>query len=81
MPLYEYRCEGCDSKLERLSGFTDAPPPCPLCPGQMKKQISQCSFQLKGRGWYKDAYSGKSNKVGHKTYTGRIDIPVNREQP
>ena len=63
MPIYEYRCEKCDTQFERLLSHRerDAPQPCSneKCGGQhAKKMISQTSFALKGGGWASDGYSG-----------------------
>jgi putative FmdB family regulatory protein len=60
MPLFEYRCQGCDQVEEILQKYTDAAPAvCPSCgiQGAMHKEVSLSSFQLKGGGWYKDLYS------------------------
>ena len=63
MPIYEYRCEKCDTQFERLLRHRerDAPQPCPneKCDGKhSKKMISQTAFALKGGGWASDGYSG-----------------------
>ena len=66
MPIYEYKCKDCGHQFETLQSITAEPlKECPKeeCPkdnhekGQLKKMISQTSFQLKGGGWYKDGYS------------------------
>lgn len=59
MPLFIYKCSGCDFEdefLVRRDG-TDAPQKCEKCGKSLEKQISLSSFQLKGGGWYKDLYS------------------------
>ena len=35
---------------------------CPFCKGKVKKLVSNCSFQLKGSGWYVTDYAKKSEK-------------------
>lgn len=59
MPIYEYRCEKCDTLFEEMQKV-DSPPP-KTCPnghrGKMKRVVSRTSFQLKGGGWYSDLYS------------------------
>lgn len=64
MPLYEFRCEQCDKVSEFQLKMSDAYPTlCPACGKEgLKKIMSLPAFQLKGSGWYKDAYDGKSNK-------------------
>jgi putative FmdB family regulatory protein len=59
MPLYEYRCEACGEKEEKLEGFS-APTEhdCALCgkPQGMQRQISLTSFTLAGGGWEAQGY-------------------------
>lgn len=69
MPIYEYQCRKCRKRFEYLQRMSDAPKrKCEACGGQLERQISQTSFQLKGSGWYKDLYSspkpGKSEGGG-----------------
>jgi putative FmdB family regulatory protein len=59
MPLYEYQCESCGQKKERLQKRGDPPPFCKQCSEDMKKRISAGSFALKGDGWAKDNYGLK----------------------
>jgi putative FmdB family regulatory protein len=56
MPIYEYVCKPCEKNKEVLQGYGDPAPKCEKCQKEMKRQISQTSFQLKGGGWYKDGY-------------------------
>ena len=59
MPVYEYKCEECGKRIEKLSRFNEPPPTC--CEDKMKKLVSRTSFTLKGDGWAKDGYSNKGN--------------------
>ena len=69
MPLYEYRCESCDEKEEKLEGF-DAPKDhdCPKCgaAAAMHREVSLTSFTLAGGGWMAQGYGkgtpGKRSK-------------------
>lgn len=65
MPIYEYRCEGCGHRLEKLQSFSAEPlVRCPACDADLlKKLISHTSFQLKGGGWYATDYK-KSGSAG-----------------
>ena len=62
MPIYEYRCEKCNTQFERMQRMSDPEPSeCPSCKqGPIQRMVSRTSFQLKGGGWYSDLYS--SNK-------------------
>ena len=61
MPLYEYRCEACGAKEERLQSFS-APMAhdCPKCglAEVMRREISRTAFVLSGSGWYASGYGG-----------------------
>ena len=68
MPIYEYRCEHCQHKLEAIQKISDAPlVDCPACgqPG-LKKLISAAGFRLKGGGWYETDFKS-GNKKGWPT--------------
>lgn len=71
MPLYEYQCESCAHRFERIQKFSDPPvETCPQCGGTVKKLLSSPAIQFKGSGWYitdyarKDSSSGSSGKTG-----------------
>jgi putative FmdB family regulatory protein len=65
MPIYEFMCEDCKLKFERLQHYDADHPPCPEpdCEGIVVKLISAPSFVLKGGGWYRDGYSKKPSKT------------------
>jgi putative FmdB family regulatory protein len=62
MPLYEYQCESCHERFERIQKFSD--PPLDVCPkcgsGPVKKLLSSPAIQFKGSGWYITDYARKS---------------------
>ena len=62
MPLYEYECETCGHRFEKIQKFSDPPPDvCPKCGGALHKMQSAPAFQFKGTGWYATDYA-KSGK-------------------
>jgi putative FmdB family regulatory protein len=63
MPLYEYECEACHNRFERIQKFSDPPiETCPLCgKGPVKKLLSSPAIQFKGSGWYITDYAKKSS--------------------
>ena len=69
MPVYEYECSNCGHRVEMIQRFSDPPlEECEICHGKMKKLISQCTFHLKGTGWYVTDYgSSSSNKSANST--------------
>lgn len=69
MPLYEYQCEACGGRFERIRKFSDPPldEPCPACGGPIKKLISSPAIQFKGTGWYVTDYAKSGASAPSKT--------------
>jgi putative FmdB family regulatory protein len=60
MPLYEYQCEACEQRFERIQKFSDPPvETCPACSGRVRKLLSSPAIQFKGSGWYITDYAKK----------------------
>ena len=60
MPLYEYQCEVCSHRFERIQKFSDPLiDVCPSCGGTVKKLLSSPAIQFKGSGWYITDYAKK----------------------
>lgn len=72
MPLYEYRCESCGEKEEKLESFA-APTEhaCEHCGAVegMKRQISRAAFNLAGGGWHAQGYSTPTPEKKGETET------------
>ena len=62
MPIYEYYCKQCNKNFEKLVRLGTEQLICPNCGNISKKIISQCTFTLKGSGWYTDGYSKDKNE-------------------
>jgi putative FmdB family regulatory protein len=61
MPLYEYQCQDCGARYERIehvSAMHDGV--CPECGGVAHRLVSAPALQFKGSGWYVTDY-GKGN--------------------
>ena len=67
MPIYEYACDDCQKEFEMFVGIRDAAvQECKHCAGKnIRKLISNCSFQLKGTGWYKTDYADKKSDASN----------------
>lgn len=63
VPIYEYRCESCDHRLEKLQKMSEGDlVDCPECESPaLKRLISAAAFRLKGSGWYETDFK-KDNK-------------------
>ncbi len=75
MPLYEFECEDCKTRFERIQKFTDPNPDvCPACgKGQIRRMFSSPAIQFKGSGFYITDYAKKSSSEassGSKSASG-----------
>jgi putative FmdB family regulatory protein len=62
MPLYEYECEKCGHRFEKIQKFSDKMvKKCPECGGRVEQMISAPAVQFKGSGWYVTDYAKKSS--------------------
>jgi putative FmdB family regulatory protein len=58
MPLYEYKCQSCGRRFERIeraSSLHDGV--CPKCGGAAHRLLSAPALQFKGSGWYVNDYA------------------------
>ncbi len=62
LPLYEYRCEKCGVRIEKIQKFSDPPlTTCEKCGGELTRLLSAPAIQFKGSGWYVTDYARKSS--------------------
>jgi putative FmdB family regulatory protein len=53
MPLYEYQCDACGHRFEKIQKFSDPlEDTCPKCGGPVHKLMSSPAIQFKGSGFY-----------------------------
>ena len=73
MPLYEYQCDSCGARVERIQQKYSDPPlkDCPTCGGSLTKLMSSPAIQFKGSGWYITDYARKPD--GEKGTTDSKD--------
>jgi putative FmdB family regulatory protein len=81
MPLYEYQCDACGRRFERIQKFSDPPASeCPTCGGAVRKLLSPPAIQFKGSGFYITDYvkSGSSDgaKADNKGDKGADSAPA-----
>lgn len=61
MPLYEYECQKCGHRFEKIQKFSDKPvKKCTECGGAVHQVISAPAVQFKGSGWYVTDYAKKT---------------------
>lgn len=70
MPIYEYLCQKCGHKFEKIQKFSDRLiKKCPECGGPVEQTITAPAVQFKGTGWYVTDYANKDTK--NKTSSSR----------
>lgn len=64
MPIYEYECQACSHRFERIQKFTDGTVRrCPECGGSVERLISSPAIRFKGSGWYVTDYSDRGKRL------------------
>ena len=65
MPLYEYQCQACKKRFERIRKFSDPPlKKCDLCgKGPITKLLSAPGIAFKGSGFYITDYTKGSSSA------------------
>jgi putative FmdB family regulatory protein len=67
MPLYEYACDACGHKFEKIQKFSDPlERQCPNCGGEVRKLMSSPAIQFKGSGFYITDYAKKDQAASAK---------------
>jgi putative FmdB family regulatory protein len=67
MPLYEYECEACGHRFEKIQKYSDPlQDTCPKCGGPVHKLMSSPAIQFKGSGFYITDYAKKDHVASAK---------------
>jgi len=62
MPLYEYECDTCGHRVEKIQKFSDPPlETCEKCGGPVHKMQAAPAVQCKGTGWDVSDYAKSGN--------------------
>jgi putative FmdB family regulatory protein len=82
MPIYEYECTNCRKNFEIFQKIGDDPlTKCRVCGGKLTKLISQCSFHLKGTGWYVTDYKKPIDSVGGGKHKEKEETSAETKAP
>ena len=85
MPIYEYKCQSCGERYEKLQKFSDSPcRKCPRCGGPLRKLISSPAIQFKGKGFYITDYAKKSSpseEIKAAPGAEKTDAPGDKKAP
>ena len=74
MPLYEYECDACSHRFEKIQKFSDPlEDTCPKCGGRVHKLMSSPAIQFKGSGFYITDYPKGDKGSAPKSDGGKTD--------
>ncbi len=67
MPLYEFECEKCHHRFEKIQSVSAPDPECPKCGSKVERILHAPAVQFKGSGWYVTDYAKSGNKPDSKS--------------
>ena len=82
MPLYEYQCDQCGHRFEKIQKFSDPlEDKCPTCGGPVHKLMSSPAIQFKGSGFYITDYPKGEKGSAPKSDGGKADRAAKADKP
>jgi len=82
MPLYEYECDACGHRFEKIQKFSDPlEDTCPKCGGHVHKLMSSPAIQFKGSGFYITDYPKGDKGSAPKSDGGKSDRAEKADKP
>jgi len=82
MPLYEYECDRCGHRFEKIQKFSDPlEDKCPTCGGPVHKLMSSPAIQFKGSGFYITDYPKGDKGTAPKSDGGKSDKAAKADKP
>lgn len=80
MPLYEYECQKCGRRTEKIENV-DGPHlrKCPHCGGKVERLVTAPAIQFKGAGWYVTDYAKKSSGSDSEKTAGAATETAGKE--
>ena len=82
MPLYEYECDACAHRFEKIQKFSDPlEDTCPKCGGPVHKLMSSPAIQFKGSGFYITDYPKGDKGSAPKSDGGKSDRAAKADKP
>src|SRR5476649_148203 len=82
MPLYEYECDACGHRFEKIQKFSDPlVDTCPKCGSHVHKLFSSPAIQFKGSGFYITDYPKGDKGSAPKSDGGKSDKAAKADKP
>jgi len=80
MPIYEYECEQCSMRFERLQRMADATlTDCPECNGHVHRVMQPVGVIFKGSGFYQTDYRSSDYHAAAKKDSGAAESKPSTE--
>jgi len=78
MPIYEFECNQCGHRYDRLQKLSDADPvDCPACGApKVHRRVSAPSFRLAGGGWCETDFKKDGDKKRNLAGDGAAAAPA-----
>jgi putative FmdB family regulatory protein len=75
MPIYEFECNSCGARFDRLQKLSDPDPSaCPDCGApQVRRRVTAPAFRLSGSGWYETDFKKDGDKK--RNLAGKDEAP------
>jgi len=67
VPLYEFECEKCHHRFEKIQSVSAPDPECPKCGSKVERLLHAPAVQFKGSGWYVTDYAKSGSKSDSKS--------------
>jgi putative FmdB family regulatory protein len=74
LPLYEYECDKCQHRFEKIEAMSaSVTKKCPKCGGKAGRLLAAPAIQFKGSGWYVTDYAGKGSSSSETSNSSSKD--------
>jgi putative FmdB family regulatory protein len=82
VPLYEFQCEKCHHRFEKIQSVAAPDPKCEKCGSKVERLLHAPAVQFKGSGWYATDYakSGKSRDTAEGKAGDKADASSNKTE-
>jgi putative FmdB family regulatory protein len=79
MPIYEFECNSCGARFDRLQKLSDPDPDtCPDCGApQVRRCVTAPAFRLSGSGWYETDFKKDGDRK--RNLAGKDEAPKTAE--
>ena len=67
MPLYEFECEKCHHRFEKIQSVSAPDPSCAKCGSKVERLLHAPAVQFRGSGWYVTDYAKSGSKSDSKS--------------